>query len=901
MALVVKDRVRESSSSTGTGTFTLGGAVSGFQSFSVIGNSNTTYYAIVDATTGSWEVGIGTYTASGTTLSRDTILESSNSGNAVDFAAGVKDVFCTYPAERSVDTTTPQTLSDKTIASPIITGDATINAQGDLRFADADSSNYVAFQAPATVTTNVLWTLPAADGSANQVLKTDGSGNLGWVTPNAGTVTSVDVSGGTTGLTTSGGPVTGSGTITLAGTLGVANGGTGQTSYTDGQLLIGNTATTGLSKSTLTQGTGITIANGNGSITVTNASPMTYPGAGIPNSTGSAWGTSYTTTGSGTVVALDTSPVFTTPNLGTPSAATLTNATGLPLSTGVTGTLGVSNGGTGQTSYTDGQLLIGNTATGSLSKATITAGSNVTITNGNGTITIASTASGSGDVVGPASATDNAIVRFDGTTGKLVQDSAVTIADDGTTVISVNSATDALRITQTGAGNALVVEDSTNPDSTPFVVDGSGRVSIGAASTSNSLNVYNSGNTVVGIDSDTLSQLRITRYSTDNGASAQNFRKSRGTLAVPTAVATGDNIGSVNFQAYGGATFRTVAQMQGTVETYVSDTNLSGVLTFSTTNAGTTATERMRITAAGNVGIGITAPSVSLDVLGTIKAQAALTQDAVAIAGRAGGTSSYVATITPTTLSASRTITLPNADINFTTGLGVANGGTGATTLTANNVILGNGTSAVQFVAPGTSGNVLTSNGTTWSSTAPAVTLAGNNAFTGANTFYNATGQTFSTATSTQDGIIIAGRAGGSTSLRITLTPASLSASRTLTLPDPGSNETLGYLNIPQNSQSAAYTLVLTDSGKHILHPSADTTARTFTIPANGTVAFPIGTAVTFINQNGAGVVTIAITTDTMRLAGAGTTGSRTLAANGIATAIKLTSTEWIISGTGLT
>lgn len=111
----------------------------------------------------------------------------------------------------------------------------------------------------------------------------------------------------------------------------------------------------------------------------------------------------------------------------------------------------------------------------------------------------------------------------------------------------------------------------------------------------------------------------------------------------------------------------------------------------------------------------------------------------------------------------------------------------------------------------------------------------------------------------------------------------------------------VGFINIPQNSQSAAYTLVLSDSGKHILHPSADTTARTFTIPADGSVAYPIGTAITFVNQNGAGVVTIAITTDTMRLAGAGTTGSRTLAANGVATAIKITSTEWIISGTGLT
>ena len=112
----------------------------------------------------------------------------------------------------------------------------------------------------------------------------------------------------------------------------------------------------------------------------------------------------------------------------------------------------------------------------------------------------------------------------------------------------------------------------------------------------------------------------------------------------------------------------------------------------------------------------------------------------------------------------------------------------------------------------------------------------------------------------------------------------------------------IGYLNIPQNSQSAAYTCVLTDAGKHILHPAADTTARTYTIPANASVAYPIGTAITFINQNGTGgIVTIAITTDTMRLAGAGTTGSRTLARNGVATAIKITATEWIISGSGLT
>jgi len=110
----------------------------------------------------------------------------------------------------------------------------------------------------------------------------------------------------------------------------------------------------------------------------------------------------------------------------------------------------------------------------------------------------------------------------------------------------------------------------------------------------------------------------------------------------------------------------------------------------------------------------------------------------------------------------------------------------------------------------------------------------------------------------------------------------------------------VGFLNIPQNSQSAAYTLVLADAGKHIFHPSGDANARTYTIPANSSVAYPIGTAITFINMTSQ-VVTIAITTDTMYLSSAGTTGSRSLAQYGSATAIKMTSTTWLISGSGLT
>ena len=106
---------------------------------------------------------------------------------------------------------------------------------------------------------------------------------------------------------------------------------------------------------------------------------------------------------------------------------------------------------------------------------------------------------------------------------------------------------------------------------------------------------------------------------------------------------------------------------------------------------------------------------------------------------------------------------------------------------------------------------------------------------------------------------------------------------------------------IPQNSKSAAYTLVLADAGKHLYHPGADTSARTWTIPANASVAYPIGTAITFVNDTSGGVITIAITSDVLVLSPDGTTGSRSLAANGIATCIKMTATRWMISGSGLT
>lgn len=110
-----------------------------------------------------------------------------------------------------------------------------------------------------------------------------------------------------------------------------------------------------------------------------------------------------------------------------------------------------------------------------------------------------------------------------------------------------------------------------------------------------------------------------------------------------------------------------------------------------------------------------------------------------------------------------------------------------------------------------------------------------------------------------------------------------------------------GFLEIPQNSKSAAYTTVLSDSGKHIYHPSADTTARTWTIDSNANVPYPIGTAITFDNDTSAGVITLAITTDTLVWLPSGTTGSRSIAANGQGTILKVAATRWHLTGIGIT
>jgi hypothetical protein len=230
MAFVIADRVRETSTTTGTGNFTLAGAVDRFRTFdSVLDTGDTTYYTIADQSGVGWEVGIATFT-SPATLARTTILSSSNSGNAVDFGAGSKDVFITLPASKTNVEDQPNLIevnstSDALRITQIGTGNAlmvedaanpdsspfvidasgnvgigttapgsALDVKGTLRLSGA-TSGYVGL-APAAAAGSTTYTLPAADGTSGQVLSTNGSSTLSWASTSTLTrATSVTASG----------------------------------------------------------------------------------------------------------------------------------------------------------------------------------------------------------------------------------------------------------------------------------------------------------------------------------------------------------------------------------------------------------------------------------------------------------------------------------------------------------------------------------------------------------------------------------------------------------------------------------------------------------------------------------------------------------------------------------
>jgi len=178
MALILGDRIQETSTSTGTGTITLAGAVTGYQSFAVVGNNNTTYYTIADQSGSNWEVGIGTYYLANTSLARTTILASSNANAAVVFGAGTKSVFVTYPAEKAIysDAGNVTTITNFASANVLITG-GTISGSN----ITIPAANVTGLGTMSTQNSNLV---TITGGSLNNVI-------IGNSTPNLATFTNV--------------------------------------------------------------------------------------------------------------------------------------------------------------------------------------------------------------------------------------------------------------------------------------------------------------------------------------------------------------------------------------------------------------------------------------------------------------------------------------------------------------------------------------------------------------------------------------------------------------------------------------------------------------------------------------------------------------------------------------
>jgi len=386
MALVLKDRVKETSTTAGTGTLTLAGASAGFQSFAAVGNGNTTYYAIVDSTAGTWEVGIGTYTSSGTTLSRDTVLSSSNSGSLVTFSSNSKDVFVTYPSEKSVYedasnvvvqqsfgaiTATSAALTTGTISTAPVNNTDIVNKQ----YADAIASGIHFHEAVDLATTTALPANTYNNGT---------SGVGATLTANANGALSVDSTLTVVGnrilvKNEAAGANNGVYTVTQVGSAGTPyiltratdfdTAGTGVDQIDEGDFFLVTSGTVNVNTAWVQQ-TPPPITVGTTALVFQQfAAPITYTaGTGLSESPSYTFNIANIGT-AGTYGSASAVPVFVTNAQGQVTSVTNTSIA-IAASQVTSGTLAVAQGGTNIGSYTTGDILYAS-ASGVLSKLTL--------------------------------------------------------------------------------------------------------------------------------------------------------------------------------------------------------------------------------------------------------------------------------------------------------------------------------------------------------------------------------------------------------------------------------------------------------------------------------------------------------------------------------------------------
>ena len=444
MALVVYDRVQETTTTTGTGSVTLLGAVTGYQSFAVVGNGNTTFYCIADQGGSNWEVGIGTYSTVGPTLARTTVLSSSNSNNLVVFGVGTKSVFVTYPAGKSVNLDASGNVTALgTITSGVWNGTTVPVAYGGTGVTTSSGANSVVLRdANQNITVNRLsqgtQTITASGGTTtltaasqfSQVL--NGTGGQTFKLPDAttltntttfefnnnatGTLTITDNAGATVGTITSGGAAAIAllSNATVGGTWDVHAYIPENVTWGTNSLALGSTIITGgtWNGGTIASGYGgtglTTFTAANYALYSTSASALT---AGtLPVAAGGSGATTFTSNGviygSGTaalgVTAAGTTGQVLVGNTGAaPSWATVSSSLVSSFSAGTTGftpssattgavtlagTLATTNGGTGLTSFTSGGAVYA-TSTSALTTGTLpvtSGGTGVTTSTGSG-------------------------------------------------------------------------------------------------------------------------------------------------------------------------------------------------------------------------------------------------------------------------------------------------------------------------------------------------------------------------------------------------------------------------------------------------------------------------------------------------------------------------------------